>query len=139
MANLLEVTVSYDDKAETFYVRLRPALELTDREVSLAYEHLWQDVRRFFHLPVDARATLYEAETNRILSKETFRDPCCIPIFPKYWFMRVENGYTNPHPTASFLDFSGPTGDDPVSYVCVVFVFIQGAFNYGYYMCIIYS
>ena len=119
MANLLDVTVSYDEKAETFSVRLRPALELTDREVSQAYEQLWQDVRRFFRLPVDARATLYEAETNRILSRETFRDPCCIPAFPKYWFMRVENGYTNPHPAisdTSFLEsFSGPSGDDPVS------------------------
>lgn len=87
MSALLEVTVSYDNKDETFYVGTRPSLELSDLQVDQAYDHLWQDVRRFFHLPMDSRATLYEAETNRILSKETFRDPTCIKKFPKYWFV----------------------------------------------------
>ena len=115
MAATPTIIVSYAGREERLEIGVKPSVELGDDEVEKAAEELWNKLRQVFQLTVDSRLTLHETETEtgRILSKETFRDPSHIPIFPKYWYLTVDNGYN----TASLanLNFQSLSGEDPVS------------------------
>ena len=88
------ITVSYGGVERQLSIGIRPALELGDTEVDEAEEQLRSALRRAFSLPDEARLTVHETESGRCLSKESFRDPANLSQFPKYWYLRVDNGYS---------------------------------------------
>lgn len=88
------ITVSYGGVERQLPIGIRPALELGDTEVDLAEEQLRTALRTAFSLPDEARLTVHETESGRSLSKESFRDPANLSQFPKYWYLRVDNGYS---------------------------------------------
>lgn len=90
----LVIIVSYEGREGSFRINVGPSLELADEEIERASEELWESIRASFRLSPETRIALHEAETGRIMSKETLRDPSCIPSFPKYWYLTVDNGYT---------------------------------------------
>lgn len=95
----LVIIVSYEGREGSFRINVGPSLELADEEIERASEELWESIRASFRLSPETRIALHEAETGRIMSKETLRDPSCIPSFPKYWYLTVDNGYTRPATT----------------------------------------
>lgn len=98
MSRVPEIVVSYGDSGETTRVDigLVPRLELRDEQVDDATSKLYSFLKSAFHLPSESRLTLYETETGRILSKETFRDPSFVSNFPRYWYLTASNGYSAP-------------------------------------------
>ena len=89
-----KITVSYNGREKRIPLVVQPSLELNDCEVDQAELELCGIVRHVFSIPAEADFTLHEAETSRILTKESFRDPSYIRIFPKYWYLTVEKTAT---------------------------------------------
>ena len=89
------ITVSYGGVKHQMPIGVRPALELNDAEVDEAEEQLRTALRSAFSLPDEARLSVHETESGRSLSKESFRDPANLARFPKYWYLRVDNGYSS--------------------------------------------
>ena len=89
------ITVSYGGVKHQMPIGVRPALELNDAEVDEAEEQLRTALRSAFSLPDEAQLTVHETESGRSLSKESFRDPANLARFPKYWYLRVDNGYSS--------------------------------------------
>lgn len=121
----LVIIVSYEGREGSFRINVGPSLELADEEIERASEELWESIRASFRLSPETRIALHEAETGRIMSKETLRDPSCIPSFPKYWYLTVDNGYTRSATTnknnSLITALSGE--EENVSYFhCVCFV-----------------
>lgn len=88
------IIVSYEGREGPFRINVGPSLELSDDAIERASEELWDSIRASFRLSSGSRFALHEAESGRIMSKETLRDPSCMPSFPKYWYLTVDNGYT---------------------------------------------
>ena len=88
------ITVSYGRIERQFPICVRPSLELSDAEVDREEERLCSALKRAFSLPDGVRVTVYDTVSDRSLSKETFRDPSNLAHFPKYWYLKVDNGIT---------------------------------------------
>ena len=86
----LRITVSYAGKEKRIPLVVRPSLELSDVDVDQAELELCHIVRHVFNIPVESDFSLHEAETSRILTKESFRDPSYLSTFPPHWYLTVE-------------------------------------------------
>lgn len=86
----LQITVSYSGREKRIPLVAQPSIELSDFEVDQAELELCGIVRHIFNIPAEAGFCLYEAETDRALTKESFRDPSYITAFPKFWYLTVE-------------------------------------------------
>jgi hypothetical protein len=86
----LSITVSYAGKEKRIPLVVRPSLELSDVDVDQAELELCHIVRHVFNIPVESDFSLHEAETSRILTKESFRDPSYLSTFPPHWYLTVE-------------------------------------------------
>ena len=86
----LHITVSYSGKEKRVPLAVRPSLELSDFDVDQAELELCGIVCHLFNIPVEAAFSLHEAESSRILTKESFRDPSYIQRFPTHWYLTVE-------------------------------------------------
>lgn len=119
MASSPVIVINYGGRDGSFDIGVKPSLELRDDDIDQAADNLWDSIRRLFQFNNETRFAVHEAESNRILTKETFRDPSCIPFFPKYWYITVDNGYhhhttstTATSHSASDLAFLSSTGDE---------------------------
>lgn len=86
----LKITVSYNGRERRIPLVVQPSLELSDFQVDQAELELCGIVRLAFNVPTEVEFSLREAETNRTLTKESFRDPSYLQAFPKYWYLTVE-------------------------------------------------
>jgi hypothetical protein len=112
MASCPVIIVSYGGREGAFSIGVKPEIELNDVEIDKASENLWKAIRNSFNLPPETRLTIYEAESNRLLTKEALRDPSYIPHFPKYWYLTVDRSHK--HTTTSYND-QFLSGEDNVS------------------------
>lgn len=129
MAFYPTIVVSYAGREETFVTGVRPGVELRDEQIDRAAEDLWKSIRQNFQLSTAIRLTLHEAESGRIFTKETLRDPSFIPHFPKYWYLTVENGYSSG--SSTFTD-QFLSEEDNVSQKCRLHcLFVICAMCYG--------
>lgn len=90
MAGSLYILVSYSGREIRIPLVVIPSLELTDLDVDRAELELCQMVRHVFNIPVESGFSLHEAETNCVLTKESYRDPRYIQSFPLHWYLTVE-------------------------------------------------
>lgn len=90
----LKITVSYNGRERRIPLVVQPSLELSDFQVDQAELELCGIVRLAFNVPTEVEFSLREAETNRTLTKESFRDPSYLQAFPKYWYLTVEKSAT---------------------------------------------
>lgn len=90
----LKITVSYNGRERRIPLVVQPSLELSDFEVDQAELELCGIVRLAFNVPAEVEFSLREAESNRTLTKESFRDPSYLQAFPKYWYLTVEKSAT---------------------------------------------
>ena len=90
----LSITVSYTGREKRIPLAVKPSLELSDVDVDQAELGLCNIVRHVFNIPVEAAFSLHEAETSRILTKESFRDPSYLTSFPPHWYLTVEKTTT---------------------------------------------
>lgn len=90
----LKITVTYNGREKRIPLVVQPSLELSDFQVDQAELELCGIVRHAFNVPAEVEFGLHEAETNRTLTKESFRDPSYIQAFPKYWYLTVEKNAT---------------------------------------------
>ena len=88
----LEITVSYSGREKRIPLSVRPSLELSDVQVDQAELELSGIVSLAFGVPTEVEFCLHEAESGRILTKESFRDPSFISSFPRHWYLTVEKG-----------------------------------------------
>ena len=86
----MNITVSYAGREKRIPLVVEPSLELTDFEVDEAELKLCGIVRHLFSVPAEAAFSLHEAESDRVLTKESFRDPSYIQSFPRHWYLTVE-------------------------------------------------
>ena len=91
----VEIKVSYNGLEKSLPLVVRPGLELSDLQVDCAEETLHGLVRKAFTLAYDAKFYLHEAESGRIMSVESFRDPANFPRFPPHWYLVVEGCKTS--------------------------------------------
>lgn len=84
------IAVGYSGKEKLLPLAITPALELSDEQVDWAESVLMRILRHNFHILPGASAYLHEAETGRIMTKESFRDPANLPRFPKHWYLTVD-------------------------------------------------
>ena len=88
--NSVNIKVSFSGQEQVLPLSIRPSLELSDYKVDTAEDLLDQALRRAFSIQPDATFYLHEAETGRIMSKESFRDPGYCSDFPRHWNLIVE-------------------------------------------------
>ena len=88
--NSVQIRVSFSGREHVLPLSVRPSLELPDSKVDAAEDQLNRALRQAFAIQPDATIYLHEAVTNRILSKETFRDPGFCEEFPRHWYLVVE-------------------------------------------------
>ena len=88
--NSVQIRVSFSGREQTLPLSVRPSLELPDSKVDAAENQLNRALRQAFAIQADDTIYLHEAVTNRILSKETFRDPGYCDEFPSHWYLVVE-------------------------------------------------
>ena len=88
--NSVQIMVSFSGREQTLPLSVRPSLELPDSKVDAAESQLDRALRQAFEIQADDTIYLHEAITNRILSKETFRDPRYCDAFPRHWYLVVE-------------------------------------------------
>ena len=88
--NSVQIKVSFNHQEQVLPLTIRPSLELTDLKVDAAEDELDQALRRAFDIQEDDTFYLHEAESGRILTKETFRDPGYCSSFPTHWYLVVE-------------------------------------------------
>lgn len=86
----VDIIVSYNGREKRIPLSIEPSLELSDSDVDQAELKLWGIVRHLFSIPAEAAFSLHEVETNRTLTKESFRDPGYIGTFPRHWYITVE-------------------------------------------------
>jgi len=87
----VKITVSYAGREKRIPLVVSPSLELSDVQVEYAESELHRVVRHVFQLPYESRFYLHEAESGRIMSRETFREPTQLSAFPRHWYLTVEN------------------------------------------------
>lgn len=88
--NSVQIMVSFSGREQVLPLSVRPSLELPDSKVDAAESQLDRALRQAFEIQADDTIYLHEAITNRILSKETFRDPGYCDAFPRHWYLVVE-------------------------------------------------
>ena len=88
----VKITVSYNGREKRVPLVIQPSLELSDFQVDEAELELFRIVQHVFNVPAEAAFFLHEAETNRIMTKESFRDPSYLLEFPRHWYLTVEKG-----------------------------------------------
>ena len=88
--NSVQIRVNFGDREQVLPLSVRPSLELPDSKVDAAEDQLNRALRQAFAIQPDDTIYLHEAVTNRILSKETFRDPGYCDDFPRHWYLVVE-------------------------------------------------
>lgn len=86
----LQITVSYNGREKRIPLVVQPSIELSDFEVDQAELELCGIVRHIFNIAAEAGFSLHEAETDRTLTKESFRDPTYVTAFPKFWYLTVD-------------------------------------------------
>jgi len=87
----VKITVSYAGREKRIPLVVSPSLELSDVQVEYAESELHRVVRHVFQLPYESLFYLHEAESGRIMSRETFREPTQLSAFPRHWYLTVEN------------------------------------------------
>ncbi len=88
--NSVQIMVSFSGREQVLPLSVRPSLELPDSKVDAAESQLDCALRQAFAIQADDTIYLHEAVTDRILSKETFRDPGYCDEFPRHWYLVVE-------------------------------------------------
>ena len=88
--NCVQITVSFNRQEEVLPLTIRPSLELSDYKVDAAEDELFKALRKAFAIESDDTFYLHEAESGRIMSKESFRDPGYCSNFPSHWYLVVE-------------------------------------------------
>lgn len=88
----VKITVSYNGREKRIPLVIQPSLELSDFQVDEAELELFRIVQHVFNVPAEAAFFLHEAETDRIMTKESFRDPSYLQEFPRHWYLTVEKG-----------------------------------------------
>ena len=86
---LLNITVSYAGGKKAVALAVKPSLVLSDTQVDYAETELRKELVRAFRVIGEATFYLHEAESGRIMSKESFRDPSYCEHFPRYWYLVV--------------------------------------------------
>ena len=92
------ITINYCGVEKRIGLSVQPSLELSDRQVDSAEHDLHARLRDLFHVPEDVLFYLHEAETARIMSKESFREPGYTQNFPRHWYLVrpiINNGATD--------------------------------------------
>jgi len=87
----VKITVSYAGIDKRIPLVVTPSLELSDEQVMYAESELHRVIRHVFKIPHESLFYLHEAESGRIMSKETFREPTQLSAFPRHWYLTVEN------------------------------------------------
>ncbi len=93
--SLPHIKVSYNGEEKKVSLGVVPSLELTDSEVDSAQGRLHRLLRKVFNVHLDTGFYLYEVETRRAMSKESFREPSYCESFPSHWYMVIENYPSN--------------------------------------------
>lgn len=98
-ADVLSITVSYAGAQKVVSLAVKPSLELSDTQVDYAESELQKEILRAFRVVGEAGFYLHEAESGRIMSKESFREPAYCEHFPRYWYLEVaeQPGAKNKH------------------------------------------
>lgn len=84
------ITVSYKSSEKKVPLALRPSLELSDFQVDSAHGDLHRLLRELFSIEEGTNFYLYEVESGRAMSKESFREPSYCQSFPSHWFMVMD-------------------------------------------------
>ena len=87
----MKIAVSYAGIDKRIPLVVTPSLELSDEQVMYAESELHRVIRHVFKIPHESLFYLHEAESGRIMSKETFREPTQLSAFPRHWYLTVEN------------------------------------------------
>ena len=87
----MKITVSYAGIDKRIPLVVTPSLELSDEQVTYAERELHGVIRHVFKIPHESLFYLHEAESGRIMSRETFREPTQLSAFPRHWYLTVEN------------------------------------------------
>jgi len=82
------ITVSYNGEEKTVPLAVQPSIELSDREVENALASLQKLLRSSFRLLPEETFHLYEAEENRTMTQESFREPGYCRLFPSHWYLK---------------------------------------------------
>lgn len=85
------ITVSYSGQEERVCLSVQPSLELSDLQVDHAEGELHLLLRKLFKVEQDITFYLHEAETRRVMSKESFREPRYCKNFPTHWFLVMDS------------------------------------------------
>ena len=91
MEERVKITVSYAGTDKRIPLVVTPSLELSDEQVTYAERELHGVIRHVFKIPHESLFYLHEAESGRIMSRETFREPTQLSAFPRHWYLTVEN------------------------------------------------
>lgn len=91
MEERVKITVSYAGIDKRIPLVVTPSLELSDEQVTYAERELHGVIRHVFKIPHESLFYLHEAESGRIMSRETFREPTQLSDFPRHWYLTVEN------------------------------------------------
>ncbi len=79
------ITVSYLGVEKQVPLSIKPCLELSDQEVVHTELELHKQLRRLFQVSSDVQFYLHEAESSRVMSKESFREYS--GSFPSHWYL----------------------------------------------------
>lgn len=90
------ITVSYNGgEKKRVSLSVQPSLELSDFQVERAEGELQRVVRKLFNVDQETAFYLYEVETKRVMSKESFREPSYCQTFPTHWYLVIDNYSTS--------------------------------------------
>ena len=85
MASTTLITVSYSGVEKRVPLAVEPSIELSDDQVNNAELDLHSRLRELFQVPSGDQFYLHEAETARVMSKESFREYTV--TFPSHWYL----------------------------------------------------
>lgn len=97
------IKVSYNGEEKTVPLVVQPSIELSDSEVENALSSLQKILRKSFTLLPDDIFYLFEAEKNRTMTQESFREPNYCRTFPGHWYLVLSSNnssgspYVRPH------------------------------------------
>lgn len=86
------ITVSYFGVEKQVRLSIEPSLELSDEQVLHTELELHEELRRLFQVPQDVLFYLHEAESARVMSRESFREYS--GTFPSHWYLVNNRGQT---------------------------------------------
>ncbi len=79
------ITVSYCGEEKRIPLSVIPSLELSDDQVHRAELELHEQLRTVFQVPSDVLFYLHEAESSRVMSRESLREYSS--SFPSHWYL----------------------------------------------------